>query len=48
MEVNTRLYTFMGSSGEASLTFGHTNANFSVFMDCIKNQFLKKLIMIMI
>ena len=28
--------------GEASLTFGHANANFSVFIDGIRNQFLKK------
>ena len=30
-------------SGEASPTFGHTNANFSVFTDHIKNQFLQKM-----
>ena len=29
-------------NGEASLTFGHANANFSVFIDRIRNQFLKK------
>ena len=29
-------------SGEASPTFGHANANFSVFIDCIRNQFLQK------
>ena len=29
-------------SGEASPTFGHANANFSVFIDRIRNQFLKK------
>ena len=29
-------------SGEASPTFGHANSNFSVFTDCIRNQFLKK------
>ena len=29
-----------GSSGEASPTFGH--ANFSVFIDRIRNQFVKK------
>ena len=29
-------------------TFGHANANFSVFIDRIRNQFLKKRIMIMI
>ena len=30
----------LDSSGEASPTFGH--ANFSVFIDRIRNQFLKK------
>ena len=30
------------TSGEASLTFGHANANFSVFIDHKTNQFLKK------
>ena len=30
------------SSGEASPTFRHANVNFSVFMDRIRNQFLKK------
>ena len=29
-------------SGEASPTFGHANANFSVFIDCKRNEFLKK------
>ena len=29
-------------SGEASPTFGHANANFSLFIDQIRNQFLKK------
>ena len=29
-------------SGEANKTFGHANANFSVFIDGIRNQFLKK------
>ena len=29
-------------SGDASPTFGHANANFSVFIDRIRNQFLKK------
>ena len=29
-------------SGEARPTFGHVNANFSVFRDRIRNQFLKK------
>ena len=29
-------------SGEASPTFGHANANFSLFIDRIRNQFLKK------
>ena len=28
--------------GEASLIFGHANANFFVFIDRIRNQFLKK------
>ena len=32
-------------SGEASPTFGHANTNFSVFIDRIRNKFLKKLIM---
>ena len=32
----------VGLSGEASPTFGHTNANLSVFVDRIRNQFLKK------
>ena len=30
------------SSGKASPTFGHANTNFSVFIDCMRNQFLKK------
>ena len=30
------------ASGEARLTFGHANANCSMFNDCIKNQFLKE------
>ena len=29
-------------SDEASPTFGNANANFSVFIDRIRNQFLKK------
>ena len=29
-------------SGEASPTFGHANENFSVSIDRIRNQFLKK------
>ena len=29
-------------SDEASPTFSHANANFSVFIDRIRNQFLKK------
>ena len=33
---------FIITSGEASPTFGHANANFSVFIDRIRNQFLKK------
>ena len=32
----------LGTSGEASPTFGHANANFSVFIDRIRNQFLKE------
>ena len=37
------VWVFMhGASGEASPTFGHANANFSVFIDRIRNQFLKK------
>ena len=36
------------NSGEASPTFGHANANFSVFIERIRNQFLKKLIITMI
>ena len=36
------------TSGEASQTFGHANANFSVFIDRIRGQFLKKCVMIMI
>ena len=31
-----------GGSGKASPTFGHANANFSVFIDRIRNQFQKK------
>ena len=31
------------NSGEVCSTFGHTNANFSVFIDRIRNQFLKKM-----
>ena len=30
-------------SGEASPTFGPANANFPVFIDCIRNQLLKKM-----
>ena len=30
------------TSGEASPKFGHANANFSVFLDRKRNQFLKK------
>ena len=33
---------FIITSDEASPTFGHANANFSVFIDRIRNQFLKK------
>ena len=32
----------MCHSGEASLTFGHANAIFSVFIDGIRNQFIRK------
>ena len=32
----------MKLSGEASWTFGQVNAIFSVFIDRIRNQFLKK------
>ena len=32
----------LGTSGETSPTFGHANANFSVFIDRKRNQFLKK------
>ena len=42
------LHGKLNISGEASPTFGHANANFSVFIDRIRNQFLKKWIMIMI
>ena len=42
------LFQVAGISGEASPTFGHANANFSVFIGRIRNQFLKKRIMIMI
>ena len=37
-----RIQYQLQSSGEASPTFGHANANFSVFVDRIRNQFLKK------
>ena len=30
-------------SGKASPAFGQANANFSVFIDCISNQLLKKM-----
>ena len=33
---------FSVTSDEASPTFSHANANFSLFMDRIRNQFLKK------
>ena len=33
---------FSSTSGEASPTFGHANANFSVFINRIRNQFPKK------
>ena len=35
-------------NGEASLTFGHANANFSMFIDRVRSQFLKKWIMIIV
>ena len=35
-------FQHMKISGEVSPTFGHANANFSVFIDRIRNQFLKK------
>ena len=43
-EISLRWVQFdlLAISGEASLTFGHANANFSVFIDRIRNQFLKK------
>ena len=31
--------TYINYSGEASPTFGHANANFSVFIDRMRNQF---------
>ena len=34
--------SFKRVSREASPTFGHANANFSLFIDRIRNQFLKK------
>ena len=33
---------FVPHSGEASPTFGHANANFSVFIDLTRNQFPNK------
>ena len=43
-EISLRWVQFdlLATSGEASPTFGHANANFSVFIDHIRNQFLKK------
>ena len=39
--VNTNIsLQIMETSGEASPIFGHANANFSVFIDRIRNQFL--------
>ena len=35
-------YDMVYVSGEASPTFGHANANFSVFIYRIRSQFLKK------
>ena len=43
-----RKHNVSATSGEASSTFGHTNAYFSVFINRIRNLFLKKWIMIMI
>ena len=40
--VNLILNKSINASGEASPTFGHANANYSVFIDRIRNQFLKK------
>ena len=40
--LGTRLIRVFIISGEASPIFGHANANFSVFIDRIRNQFLKK------
>ena len=34
-------FDLLAIGGEASPTFGHANANFSVFIDRIRNQFLK-------
>ena len=43
-EISLRWVQFdlLAISGEASPTFGHENANFSMFIDRIRNQFLKK------
>ena len=35
-------FDLLAISGEASPTFGHANAIFSVFIDRIRSQFLKK------
>ena len=35
-------YIFAELSGEASPTFDHANANFTVFIDRMRNQFLRK------
>ena len=42
-EISLRWVQFdlLAISGEASPTFGHANANFSVFIDRIRNQFVK-------
>ena len=39
---NLTLNKSVNASGETSPTFGHANANYSVFIDRIRNQFLKK------
>ena len=47
-EMGAHAGDLLAISGEASPTFGHANANFSVFINSTRNQFLKKLIMIII
>ena len=41
-------FLLLRGGGEASLTFGHANAKFSVFIDRTGNEFLRKWILIMI